>query len=255
MHEVAFDARGSKVRWTDVPGRLPARVFVHGLGGTGAAIFGDIATDARLGGNRAIVVDLPGHGLSDRPDDWAYSIDGHADAIAAVCAAAGVTAVDLVGHSLGADISVAVAARHPGLVARLVICEANLDPLPASPDAPRFSQRIVAQGEEPFLAAGYAELLATVPAWRPMLRLAAPVAVFRSARELNADVRPTRRALLYGLRVPRTFVLGELGEQLLDADGLVAAGVRLAIIPGAGHMMMHDAPAAFLEVLVEALAA
>jgi pimeloyl-ACP methyl ester carboxylesterase len=255
MHELAFDEHGSQVRWTDVPGRLPARVFVHGLGGTGAATFGNVATDPRLGNHRSIVVDLPGHGHSDRPDDWPYSIDGHAGAIAAVCDAAGVTGIDLVGHSLGGDIAIAVAAGRPGLVGRLVICEANLDPLPPASDAPRFSQRIVAQGEARFVGAGYAELLATVQLWRPTLRLASPVAVFRSALHLNADVRPTRRELFSGLRIPRTFVVGELGEPLVDAAGLRAAGVRVAVIPGAGHVMMRDAPDAFVDVLVEALTA
>lgn len=253
MHERAFDAQGSMVRWTDVPGSVPARVFVHGLGGTGAATFGEVATDPRLGGHRSILIDLPGHGHSDRPDGWAYSLDDHAAVISAVCAAANVSTVDLVGHSLGADISIVVAARNPGLVGRLVICEANLDPLPATPDGERFSQRIVAQGEERFVATGYDEVLATVPTWRPTLRLASPLAVFRSARELIAGTRPTMRRLLYDLSIPRTFIRGAAGEPLLDADGLQASGAGLVVIPGAGHMMMRDAPDAFLAALVAAL--
>lgn len=253
MHEVAFDAQGSMVRWTDVPGSLPARVFVHGLGGTGAATFGEVATDPRLGGHRSIVVDLPGHGHSDRPDAWGYSLDDHAAAISGLCAAAGLTTVDLVGHSLGADISIVVAARNPGLVGRLVVCEANLDPLPALPDGERFSQRIVAQGEDRFVATGYDEILATVPAWRPTLRLASPRAVFRSARELLSGTRPTMRELFYGLPIPRTFILGDAGEPLLDAEGLRASGAKLAVIPGAGHVMMRDAPREFTDALVAAL--
>jgi pimeloyl-ACP methyl ester carboxylesterase len=253
MHEVVFDAQGSMARWTDVPGALPARVFVHGLGGTGAATFGEVATDPRLGGRRSIVIDLPGHGRSDRPDAWGYSLDDHAAVISAVCAAAGVTTIDLVGHSLGADISIVVAARNPGLVGRLVICEANLDPLPAASDGERFSQRIVAQGEERFIATGYEEILATVPAWRPTLRLASRRAVFRSSRELIAGTRPTMRELFCALPIPRTFIRGEMGEPLLDADGLQASGARLVVIAGAGHMMMRDAPDSFLDALVAAL--
>lgn len=253
MHEVAFDAQGSKIRWTDIAGSLPARVFVHGLGGTGAAIFGEVATDPRLGGHRSIVLDLPGHGHSDRPDGWGYSLDDHAAAIAAVCAAAGLATVDLIGHSLGADISIVVAARNPGLVARLVVCEANLDPLPALPDGERASQRIVAQGEERFVATGYDEILETLPAWRPTLRLASPRAVFRSARALLSGTRPTMRELLYALPIPRTFIRGDAGEPLLDADGLRASGATLAIIPGAGHLMMRDAAREFLDALVAAL--
>ena len=253
MHEVAFDERGSMVRWTEVPGPQPARVFLHGLGGTGAAIFGDIAGDARLGRRRTLVVDLPGHGLSDRPRDWDYSLDGHAAAVARACEAAGVSRIDLVGHSLGADIAVVVAARNPGLVARLVISEANLDPLPPAPDAPRFSQRIVHAGETAFVEHGYSDILATVPGWAPTLRVCDPVAVFRSARGLIAGTTPTMRELFYSLPIPRTFIRGEQGEPLLDEAGLQASGARLEVIPGAGHMMMVDQPEAFVAALARAL--
>ena len=90
MSQTEFDMRGSFIRWSDLPGRLPARVFIHGLGGTGWAAFGHIAGQPALGGHRSLVIDLPGHGLSDRPLEWGYSLDDHASAVAMVCAAAGV---------------------------------------------------------------------------------------------------------------------------------------------------------------------
>ena len=255
MRQVAFDGRGSMVRWTDVPGRLPARVFLHGLGSTGPWVFGEVAVDPRLGGHRSLVIDLPGFGLSDRPDDWGYTLEDHAAAVATVSAAAGVETIDLVGHSLGGDIAVVVAARWPGLVGRLVISEANLDPLPASATGARASQRIVAQGEGAFLAGGYERLLAEEPGWRPTLRLASPVAFFRSARGLIEGTSPTMRELLCGLSIPRTFISGELGEPLRDAEGLVASGVRLERVPGAGHMIMEDDLQAYVEAVARGLAA
>ena len=253
MPEVAFDARGSMLRWMEVPGRTPARVFLHGLGGTGAAILGGSALDPRLGGHRTLVVDLPGHGLSDRPGDWEYSLDGHAAAVARACEAAGITGIDLVGHSLGADIAIVVAARNPGLVGRLVISEANLDPLPADPEGARFSQRIVAQGEAAFVERGYAAILASVPGWAPTLRLCDARAVFRSARGLIAGTTPTMRELFYGIEIPRMFIVGERGEPLLDRDGLQASGARVVVIPDAGHMMMGDQPDAFVAALAGGL--
>ena len=58
-----------------------------------------------------------------------------------------------------------VAGRHPTLVRRLVIAEANLDPLPASPVGGRMSQRIAAETEEAFIAMGYRNCLEANPAW------------------------------------------------------------------------------------------
>jgi pimeloyl-ACP methyl ester carboxylesterase len=252
VQSVPFDAAGSVVRWSDLPGRAPARVFVHGLGGTGWATFGDVVEDPALRAHRSLVIDLPGHGTSDRPADFGYSLDEHAAAIAKVCAAAGVDSIDLVGHSLGADIAVVVAGRYPRLVARLVVAEANLDPLPRSPTAGRFSQRIAAQDEDEFVARGYEEIVNTVPSWAWTLRLCDARAVYRSAVGLVTGSRPTMRDMLVSMTIPRTFIRGDRGEPLAKADALGAAGVVIVTIPDAGHVIMHDQPRAFVEALTTA---
>jgi pimeloyl-ACP methyl ester carboxylesterase len=247
-HETAFDQRGSRVRWTERPGPLPARVFVHGLGGNGEAILGAIAEDPALGRHRSILIDLPGHGASDRPEDFSYSLDAHARAVAAVCAATGLETVDLVGHSLGADISIVIAYRYPGLVRRLVISEANLDPLPASNDG-RASQAIRLQPEAEFVTTGYERLISGNPGWAGTLRECSPLAVHRSAVWLTTGTTPTMREMLVALTIPRTFIHGDRGEPLLDARGLRRAGVEVTTIPDAGHMMMFDNPAAFVAAV------
>lgn len=252
MRETAFDRHGSKVRWTDRPGPSPARVFLHGLGGNGGAIFGPVADAPALAGNRSILIDLPGHGASDRPDDFSYSLEAHAAAVAAVCADAGVDGIDLVGHSLGGDISIVVAYRNPGLVGRLVISEANLDPLPASATG-RASQAIRLEPEAEFVANGYQRYLDAYPEWAKTLRLCSPVAVHRSAVGLTSGTTPTMRAMFVSMEMPRTFIHGDRGEPLLDAAGLRAAGIQVITIPDAGHMMMRDNPPAFLDAVSSAL--
>jgi len=253
MRETTFDERGSMVRWVDIAGRLPARVFLHGLGSMSAATLARIACDPALGDHRTILVDLPGHGLSDRPSDFGYTLDDHAGAVVAVCRAAGVDAIDLVGHSLGGDVAIVAAGKHPGLAGRLVVAEANLDPLPRSSSGARASQRIAAQSEADFLATGYASLIETYPRWVPTLRIASPIAVYRSAVGLVSGSRPTMRELFTAMRIPRTFVVGDRGEELLDADGLRAAGVEVTTIGDAGHMMMDDQPEAFVAAIARGL--
>jgi pimeloyl-ACP methyl ester carboxylesterase len=242
--ETTFDSHGSMVRWTERPGPLPARVFIHGLGGNGEAILGALADDPALGGHRAILIDLAGHGASDRPDDFSYSLEDHAAAVAAVCAAAGLAAVDLIGHSLGADIAIVVAYRNPGLVRGLVISEANLDALPATNDG-RASQAIRLQPETDFVAAGFDRLVAGNPGWADTLRQCGPLAVHRSAVGLTSGTTPSMRDMFVSMTIPRTFIHGDRGEPLLDAEGLRRAGVSVVTIPDAGHMMMFDNPLAF----------
>lgn len=252
LHEAVFDADGSQVRWTERPGNLPARVFVHGLGGNGEAIFGRVADDPALGGHRSLLIDLPGHGASDRPASFSYSLEAHAAAAVAACAAAGLDAIDLVGHSLGADISIVVAYRNPGLVERLVISEANLDPLPASANG-RASQAMRLQTEAAFVETGYQRYLDENPEWAKTLRLCSPLAVHRSAVGLTSGTTPTMREMFVSMTMPRTFIHGDHGEPLLDAAGLREAGIQVITIPNAGHMMMRDNPPAFVDAVVTAL--
>src|SRR5678815_567908 len=52
---------------------------------------------------RVVALDLPGHGLSDKPETT-YSMDFFADAIDAVMKDAGVEHAVLVGHSMGTPV-------------------------------------------------------------------------------------------------------------------------------------------------------
>ena len=227
-------------------------MFIHGLGVNGEAILGAVADEPALGGHRSLVIDLPGHGASDRPADFEYSLEDHAAAVAAVCAAAGAHAVDLVGHSLGADISIVVAYRNPGLVNHLVISEANLDPLPAVSDG-RASQAIRLQSEDEFVTSGYDRLLADNPGWATMLRACSPIAVYRSAVGLTSGTTPTMREMFLSMTMPRTFIHGDRGEPLLYADGLRRAGIRVVTIPQAGHMVMFDNSHAYVSAVAVGL--
>jgi pimeloyl-ACP methyl ester carboxylesterase len=74
-------------------------------------------------------MDLRGRGFSDKPSSG-YSIDHHCRDIRSLLSHLGIERVALLGHSLGAYISLAYAAKHPEQVDRLVLIDggAKLSP-------------------------------------------------------------------------------------------------------------------------------
>ena len=69
---------------------------------------------------RVVAPDLPGFGRSDKPDA-PYSIDWFADVVAALLDAKKIERAHVVGNSLGGQIAMAMALRHPTRIARLVL--------------------------------------------------------------------------------------------------------------------------------------
>ncbi len=72
--------------------------------------------------HRVIAVDLRGHGGSEKPTSD-YSIPDQADLVAQALGRLGVSDAEVVGHSLGGGVAVAVAERSPELVSRVVIID------------------------------------------------------------------------------------------------------------------------------------
>ncbi|MFE7172692.1 alpha/beta fold hydrolase [Streptomyces sp. NPDC057616] len=243
MRQAEFDGKGGCIRWTETPGEEPARVYVHGLGSVSAVYHAHIAGRPELAGRRSLFVDLPGHGISDRPQHFGYTLEEHADALAVALDAAGLTGCDLVAHSMGGAVAIVLAHRRPELVARLVLTEANLDPLPP---AAAGSSTIAAYTEEEFVDGAHARVLENVgPLWAATMRLADPRALHRSAVHLRRGSTPPMREILEGLPIERVYLQGELSGELAGSEALEASGVRVVTVAGAGHNIMFDNPDAF----------
>lgn len=72
--------------------------------------------------HRVVAVDLRGHGGSEKPASG-YSIPDQADLVAQALARLRVSGAEVVGHSLGGGVAVALAERSPELVDRVVIID------------------------------------------------------------------------------------------------------------------------------------
>ncbi|TXS47739.1 alpha/beta fold hydrolase [Streptomyces sp. t39] len=248
MRQAAFDGRGSMIRWTEAAGEGPAAVFVHGLGAASTVYHAHIAARPELAGRRMLFVDLPGHGISDRPAGFDYTLEDHADALAALLDAAQVRGAVIAGHSMGGAVAVVLAHRRPDLVARLVITEGNLDRFPAATAA---SSGIASYTEEDFVhGGGFARVLEHVgPLWAATMRLADPLALHRSATHLVRGTDPVMRVMLERSAAERVYLQGGLSGELRDGEGLEAAGVEVRTVADAGHNVMFDRPGAFARAV------
>ncbi|HEX6689172.1 MAG TPA: alpha/beta hydrolase [Solirubrobacterales bacterium] len=111
-HRIGFDDYGE--------GERPI-VLVHGLL-MNRRMFARLGPALAERGNRAICVDLLGHGRSDQPDDLRlYSMPLFAEQVLALLDRLGLERAVVGGTSLGANVGLELAVRHPDRVEGLFI--------------------------------------------------------------------------------------------------------------------------------------
>lgn len=120
---------GVKIHFKDV-GAGRALVFIHGFGASLDSW--RFIEDALKNEYRLILVDLKGHGYSDRPRDDRYSPQDHAEVVTGLIEHLRLSNVVLVGHSFGSAVTLLVALKaqksSSGIVSGLVLFAGSIDP-------------------------------------------------------------------------------------------------------------------------------
>jgi pimeloyl-ACP methyl ester carboxylesterase len=109
-------------------------VLIHGLGATKASFLPTI--DALSRSHRAIAVDLPGFGDSDKPLFGGYDPPFFARAVTALLDALGLDSAHIVGNSMGGRVALELGLEHPDRARRLVMLAPSMSWLKARPWAP-----------------------------------------------------------------------------------------------------------------------
>jgi 2-succinyl-6-hydroxy-2,4-cyclohexadiene-1-carboxylate synthase len=97
-------------------------IFLH-FGGGNLMMWED-AVSFFAGRHRPVLMDLRGHGKSDRPPTG-YDIDTMAGDVVHAMTSLGVDRAHIVGSSLGAEVALAMAVRYPERVLSIVCDGAN----------------------------------------------------------------------------------------------------------------------------------
>jgi pimeloyl-ACP methyl ester carboxylesterase len=221
-----------------------------------------VAEHPDLAAHRTVFVDLLGSGFSDGPENFGYSLEEHAGAVAMLLDELDLKGCSVIGYSMSGAVAITLAAIRPDLVSRLVLMEANLDPL--GPGEGAVSTGIAVQTEDEFCARGFQALIRsfwqagiegndTAATMAGILQVAAPHALHRSAVNLVQGTRPTMRERLLQMNIPRAYIFGERSVPDPDWDALASKGIQVLTVANAGHYMAWDNPSAVAEALNTAL--
>jgi len=118
---------GVTLAYTQSGSGKPPMVFLHGWAGDHTVFTPQV--DHFSQNHCTFAVDLRGHGQSDKPEQN-YTMAGFADDIAWLCTQLGVTKPVIVGHSMGGNIALELAARYPDLPAAIILLDSVVFPLP-----------------------------------------------------------------------------------------------------------------------------
>lgn len=116
-------------------GSGPVALMIHGLGATKVSFLPTLAALAP-NGHRAIAVDLPGFGDSDKPLLGTYDARFFAQSMTVLLDALELDRVDVIGNSMGGRVALELGLSAPERVNRLVMLAPALAWLRARPFAP-----------------------------------------------------------------------------------------------------------------------
>lgn len=219
---------------------------------------------APLVGGPVLAVDLPGMGAAQGVALPEPALEASADAVAAVLAEAGHRRAVVAGLSMGGYVALALAERHPDLVAGLGLLDtkATADTEDARANRLRVAAAVESTGTVDEVLPMATALLGEASRERPELvaRLEAligaqqPAGVAWSQRAMAA--RPDRTAVLADHRGPALVLVGEEDRPtpVAEARGMAEAlGVEAVVVPGAGHLTAVEAPHAVAAALDDLL--
>lgn len=211
----------------------PTFVLVHGIG-MGRGVFGDLID--RLGDTGTVIaLDLPGYGEAPEPDR-VLTMERTADLVAAYLRAHAGAPVVLVGHSMGAQIALEVAVRHPLTVDRIALLGPSGDPAARSASAQLWrllrdiaveSPKVIWRGGREYVRAGprlRAKLRAML-AHRPeqvLDRVTVPTLVIRGENDIVAP-RRWCRAIVEGVPRGRLAEVAGHGHETMIRDAAPSA--------------------------------
>ena len=235
---------GVRIAYHELGSGDPAIILIHG--GFGNRTGFGFQEEYFSPSHRCIAVDLRGHGESDKPD-VVYTMEQHGDDVAELIRQLGLEKPVLVGQSMGGQVIISAAARHPEVVGAIASLDSpsNIPGWHQQHHGP-FDHLMTAESDfretlRMFLSASYlptddpsrvatiSDRLAEVPdhvilnGWKGMMGFDA-------------------EQIMRGVKCPYLYI--DCGQPDLDLDLLreLCPQVVIGKVVGAGHKALQDVP-------------
>lgn len=250
-------------------------VLLHGNGSMIEDFSSSGLVDKAARSYRVIVFDRPGFGHSERPRRTIWTPEAQADLICKALRKIGVSRATVLGHSWGASVAVALALKHPEMVAGLILASGYYYPTvrgdvvflsgPAVPGIgdilshtlspilgrlmwPLLMRKIFGPSRAPRKFSGFPKEMALRPSQ------------VRASAAKSALMIPAAFALRKDyarLKMPVAIIAGE-EDRLIDIEkqsvrlhhDVIQSTLRR--VPGVGHMVHHSATELVLAAIDEA---
>ena len=202
-------------------------VLLHGAFGL-ATVYPTLAKNRQV-----IAVELQGHGHTadiDRP----LTFENMADDVAALLKHLKIEQADFFGYSMGGNVALAVAIRHPNLVGRVAINGSNSGKIEDAYDPETFNQfkNLPADFAPPMLKSPYDKVAPDPKQWP---------ALVAKVKKMGLEFKGFARADMKSIKAPLLITLGDRDavrpEHAVEMFRLIP-NAQLAVFPGGDHFLL-----------------
>ena len=233
-------------------GNVPAIVMIHGFGGHTFSYRYQLEAFGK--DYRCVAIDLKGFGYSERSDSGDYSMTEQARLVLRAMDLLGIERATLIGHSLGGEVAMRIAASSPERVERLILAASvSGDRVPLAPRLPFMKAFLPAWGR-----------VTTLTTWRRMFydrskvdleairqAYSKPLRIYGTGNtiwEMWADTRKDKHIAYAAITAP-VLILWAERERIIPLASVALNRLRkhfpkaeVVRIPRTGHLLLEENP-------------
>ncbi|MEZ4520715.1 MAG: alpha/beta hydrolase [Thermomicrobiales bacterium] len=232
-------------------------ICLHGIWDD-SKYFVELALEGAFPGQKMYLLDLRGHGESDKPE-VGYGLNNYADDIIAFITERRMDNVVLVGHSLGALTSLLVAAEMPDRIRAMVLED---PPIPLRSENMETFATLVDLKQKSFET-----VVDEIKAWRPFITQEQAEDTARRLQqtadgvlaEAAKDLSITAEVPAPGVMIPAPTLVIQAGNEDQRAFGSEGSGILGAVlpnltietIPDTSHNVLREKPEQYRDLVQE----